>query len=126
MIAVVTGGRDSWDVPTIEGVLSDFHAATPFRGLYYGCATGADTVARRWAEANGVPATRFMAHWQDHGRSAGPIRNRGMLRAALACGLPVRLFAFAGGRGTADCVRQAKQMGIEVVDCRAAPEADDG
>ena len=127
MIAVVTGGRDNWNVPDIEGVLGDFG---PFTRLYHGGAQGADTVAARWADANGVPVKRVLPNWRAYGFRAGPIRNGMMLEAAKAeaesLGVPVKLFAFDGGKGTADCMRQAKAMGIAIVDCRfnEAPEPE--
>lgn len=125
MIAVVTGGRDNYDVPTVEGVLGDFG---PFAALYHGGATGVDSVAYAFAFARGVPIRAFPADWEQHGRAAGPIRNRQMLLAAQEeaerLGVRVTLFAFNGGRGTANCVAQAKELGIKVVDTRE--EARDG
>lgn len=127
MIAVVTGGRDNWSVPDIEGVLGDFG---PFVRLYHGGATGADTVAANWAESEGIPTECFPADWNEHGRKAGPIRNGAMLRAAKAeaefTGVPVKLFAFDGGAGTADCMRQAKALSIEIIDAQFSADEQKG
>lgn len=130
IIAVVTGGRFNRDVPTIEGILSDFHAATPFVKLYHGdCrrydalqqeVPTPDRIAHFWAEGAGIPIVACPAAWHIHGRAAGPIRNRQMLEDAKdeadRLGIPVKLFAFDGGRGTADCIRQARELGIAVID----------
>lgn len=63
-----------------------------------GEASGADTLAREWAESRKVPCARFPALWSTEGRSAGPKRNRRM----FASFEPDGTVAFPGGVGTAD------------------------
>lgn len=77
------------------------------------CRTGADELAVRWAKKH-LPKDRFtgfMANWQQFGNAAGPERNGRMLREFR----PDKVLAFPGGAGTADCVRQAEALGIEVI-----------
>ncbi len=59
------------------------------------------------------------AQWQQHGRAAGPIRNRELLQQAIAraeahtspgCLASVLVVAFPGGPGTASLVQQARRM----------------
>jgi hypothetical protein len=61
-----------------------------------------------------------VADWDSHGKAAGPMRNRTMLAGVNS---PVSnadlLIAFKGGRGTADCVRQARELGIPVIEVPA-------
>lgn len=83
--------------------------------LLHGGASGVDAAAAAWARAAGVEARAFPADWSG-GRSAGPARNRRMLRE----GQPDVLLAFPGGRGTDDCVRAAGELGVPVRDLRDA------
>lgn len=78
--------------------------------LIAGGANGADAYCERWAAEHGLHVVRFRADWDAHGPAAGPIRNARM----IAEGKPDLVIAFPGGRGTADCVRQAKAAGIPV------------
>lgn len=118
MIVVVTGGRDYEDAATVEETLDTLHAANPIATLYHGGARGADRLANVWAHRRGVHAVRFAADWMRHGKAAGPLRNAAMLRDAHAWAKERRrlvlLVAFPGGRGTADCTRQAQALGITV------------
>ena len=82
--------------------------------LAHGGASGADTLAGRWAEENEIPVTVFEADWKGHGKSAGPVRNRRMLEEFR----PDFVIAFPGGAGTENCVRFAHQRGILVVRVR--------
>jgi hypothetical protein len=85
-----------------------------------GDASGADRLAWEWARARRIPqerCTRYEADWDEAEHltgkceAAGPIRNRRMIRE----GKPNVLVAAPGDDGTADCVRQAKAAGVEVV-----------
>ncbi len=101
MKIVVTGGRDYEDEAMIYDVLDGLSPTTLFVG---DCPTGADRVAREWAETTGVELRVFEADWTKHGKAAGPVRNGQMLNAA---GPDCFVVAFKGGRGTSDCARQA-------------------
>lgn len=93
------------------------HASRPIKMLIHGAARGADTLAAEWAAARGVTAEAYPANWDLHGRSAGPIRNRRMLRK----GKPDVVIAFPGGAGTADMIRQAKAAGVPGILLQAEP-----
>lgn len=79
-----------------------------------GEARGADTMAAHWARTLGIEVAAFPANWDDHGRAAGPIRNKQMLDE----GRPDAVIAFstdlANSRGTANMVRQARAAGVPV------------
>jgi hypothetical protein len=113
LVVCVTGGRDYADARAVCDVLDQIHRQQGIRRLAHGAATGADTLAKRWAERVGVhpepyPVTR--ADWKAHGRAAGPRRNGLMLRTER----PDLLVAFPGGPGTRDCCRQATALGIPI------------
>lgn len=110
----VTGGRDFDDTRHVAHVLNRLHQEDPISLLVHGAATGADALAVEWADANMVEQTyrKWSADWRRLGKAAGPIRNRAMLETEK----PDLLVAFPGGRGTADCVKTARLLGIEVLE----------
>jgi len=111
MIVAVTGGREYDDLDRVFYTMDTIHREQgPIRMLVHGGATGADTLAAIWAAKNGVATRVFLPDWDKHGKAAGPIRNREMLKEAR----PALLVAFPGGRGTADCTRQAEGFGTFV------------
>lgn len=81
------------------------------------CPTGVDAITREAVKTWGLHVEVHEAHWKRLGRAAGPERNGRMVAAGA-----IRLLAFPGGNGTADCVRQARSKGITVM--FAAPERE--
>lgn len=77
-----------------------------------GGSTGADYEGECWGHVNMIEVTYFKADWKTHGKAAGPIRNRQMAEYADA------LAVFHGGRGTANMVKTAKELGLTVYDFR--------
>lgn len=91
-----------------------------------GDARGADRIAGEWAETySRVPLVvddryfkveheKYPADWSQHGRAAGPIRNRQMLKD----GKPDLVVAFhndlSESKGTKDMVTIARQAGVPV------------
>lgn len=76
-----------------------------------GDATGADALAARWCEDNGIPFRVYAADWQTHGHAAGPIRNKAMLEAEK----PSCVIAFPGSKGTRNMVGLAEKAGVRVI-----------
>ena len=111
-VVLVCGGRDYSDLGQVFGVLDALHAARPITSIVHGDAPGADQLGGAWGRSREVHVTACPADWSRHGRSAGPIRNARMLSVYA----PALVVAFAGGRGTADMVRQSKRCGVEVVE----------
>jgi len=112
MRVLVCGGRDFNDALTLGSWLGGIHKNNgPITLLIEGGARGADFMARKFAEWSGIPVKTFPADWDRHGKAAGPIRNRQMLEE----GKPDLVVAFAGGKGTANMVEQAKAAGIKVL-----------
>lgn len=123
----VTGGRDHRITTEEREYLRDFLAFLredrEFIVLLHGNCRGVDREAARLAEEWGFPAVPFEAPWnyvmrdaggerlpQKVGTQAGPLRNWMMLQAADL------LIAFPGGRGTANCIKQARELGVEVAE----------
>jgi hypothetical protein len=109
---LVTGGRDFADREWLFAVLDAIHAERGIACIVEGGASGADRLAKEWTWERGIALKEYPADWKEHGRAAGPIRNRKMLRE----GLPDLVVAFPGGRGTADMIRAAKAAGVEVLE----------
>ena len=104
---LVCGGRDYSDQKQLFRVLDRLPKPAL---LIAGGANGADELARRWAEARGVPAVIYPANWKGEGRAAGSIRNSRMLEEAR----PTQVIAFPGSSGTADMVRKARAAAVPV------------
>lgn len=84
--------------------------------LIEGGASGADALARDWAESVGIPIMRFPADWKKYGLAAGPIRNKQM----LVEGKPDLVVAFPSNGlenslGTKNMVKQARAAGIKTI-----------
>jgi len=108
---LVCGGRDFADAAFLFGILDMEAEARHVHRIIQGGAKGADELARMWALSRFCDYDNFPADWKKHGKAAGPIRNQQMIDE----GKPTKVFAFDGGRGTADMVRRAKAAGIPVL-----------
>ncbi len=80
--------------------------------LIAGHAKGADTIAEMSALKRCIPTFIFPANWEGHGKAAGPIRNRAMLKL----GMPNIVVGFhaniAQSKGTRDMLNISKKSGI--------------
>ena len=108
---LVCGGRDYTDWPKVQETLGAIHAVFGISHILHGAATGADSLADRWAREHKVGQTAFAADWATHGKAAGPIRNQKMLDE----GKPNLVIAFPGRRGTADMMQRSEAAGVEVL-----------
>lgn len=96
-----TGGRTYNNEKTVKRVLDFLQVDV----VLVGDASGLDALVRKHAENNNLIRTVYKANWETHGKSAGPIRN------AIMVGESDILVAFPGGKGTENCVKQAKEHG---------------
>lgn len=120
MRILVCGGRDYNDRDHIHNTLCEIDAKRgPITCVIHGAATGADHEAMIWAQmmatVRKVTHAPFVADWRT-GKSAGPIRNRRMIEE----GKPDLVIGFPGGKGTANCLRQARAAGLEVIEVTCA------
>lgn len=72
-----------------------------------GGAKGADTLAKLWADSRGYDCVTFWANWNKFKKSAGPIRNKRMLRYN-----PDVVVAYPGDKGTQNMLQLARTKGI--------------
>lgn len=108
---LVCGGRNFSDYDFMSRVLDAFAATNDIEIVIHGAARGADAMADHWARKNRFRVHAFPADWNKHGKAAGVIRNRQMLYE----GRPTHVFAFPGGKGTANMVQIATAAGLIVV-----------
>ncbi len=112
MRIIVCGGRDYRERGAVNGYLDKLHKERGIERLAQGGAKGADMLALAWALVNEVISTTYFADWEQHGNSAGPIRNKLMLDEEK----PDAVVAFPGGKGTAHMVKIAREAGVEVLE----------
>ena len=104
---LVCGGRDYNRQDLVFETLRAFDPTC----IVQGGATGADALAREFADRYAVKCVTYNANWFKHGKAAGPIRNQAMLDFER----PEVVVAFKGGRGTEDMVRRSKKAGIPIL-----------
>lgn len=78
--------------------------------IIQGEAQGADSWAKEWASITNTAMEPYPADWDEHGKSAGFIRNKQMLDE----GKPDLVIAFEGGKGTAMMIDIAKKANVPV------------
>jgi hypothetical protein len=114
MTILVCGGRDYKNKQKVFKALDLFfphECEEEPLSIIEGGATGADELARLWAESNNIEYHHCPADWEKHGKSAGPIRNQEMLDTYK----PDIVLAFKGGRGTQNMIDKAMKKGIIVL-----------
>ena len=113
MIVTVTGGRQFKDQAFVRFILDGMHEASRITILRHGGSNGVDSLAMEWAVDHYVATQVFWAKWESEGKAAGVRRNARMLDARP---LTEGLIAFPGGKGTANCVLNARKRRIPVFD----------
>ena len=113
MKVICAGGRYYANFDLIYTYMSNLHECFGFTELVSGgCPTGVDYFGELWAKERGVPTKVFPANWDEHGKSAGPIRNWDMATYADMCVL------FPGGKGTANMRKCALELCDSIIDLR--------
>lgn len=110
MRVLVCGGRTFADRETVFHELHELAFKHGWLTIIEGGAQGADALARHWAQGCYHGLVTVHAEWRRLGKAAGPARNTRM----LVGGKPDLVLAFPGGKGTADMVRQAREVGVPV------------
>lgn len=103
----VVGSRTFNDYECLKRVLQPWMPAH----IVSGGARGADALAERLAHEYDLPITVIKPDWKQHGRAAGPIRNRTIVDTADL------VVAFWNGqsRGTGTTVKYAREKGKTII-----------
>lgn len=120
MRILVTGSRDlaedenmSYFVRSLIATVIGNRGVSPHQvTVVHGGARGADKICAQEAEKLGCLVEEHPAQWDEHGRSAGPIRNKKMVDAGADVVLAFPLGTSSGTRG---CMALAKDAGIPVI-----------
>lgn len=112
MRVIVCGSRD-WRDP--EPIRARLRQLPPDTVIVHGACRGADLMAGFVAQRLGLRVEPVPANWRAFGMSAGPIRNRAMLRR----GADLVLAFGAEGRGTKNMLRLASVWGVPAEVCAA-------
>lgn len=81
MKVIIAGSRDFDDYDMLCDVLYAYEDMVT--EVVCGMANGADLLGKGWAEKNNIMVSEFPAKWDEHGRSAGYIRNNEMVNHLL-------------------------------------------
>lgn len=110
MIVLVCGGRKYRHDRMIDFVMTKL-MEMGMTILVHGDATGADRLAKEWAEAHGLEHLPFPADWNRYKKRAGSRRNTQMIKEAK----PDLVVAFPGGTGTHNMITQSKRHDLAVI-----------
>jgi len=113
MRILVTGSREWSNQAAIDYALALAFAGEDTVIVHGDCPTGADRLAKEWAERFGIQQEAHPADWETHGKAAGPKRNQEMVDLGADVCLA---FPLGESRGTRDCMRRASEAGIPVID----------
>lgn len=111
---LVTGDRNWDDIPRVVEELKGYRPGTI---LIHGACRGADIACATVAETLGFVVRGYPADWKKHGKAAGPIRNRQMVKEEHRPEEPIDVvLAFhnnlENSSGTADMISVADKAGI--------------
>lgn len=82
MKLIIAGSRTFKSLaPYVEAAILHF-GIIGIKQIISGSADGIDEAGEEWAELNGFHTCYFVPNWGDHGKAAGPIRNRLMAKYA--------------------------------------------
>lgn len=111
MKLAVIGSRDFLDYELLKKELDRFRQHTNIDVIVSGGARGADTLAKRYADENGITPQIILADWNLHGSDAGFLRNTDIVKECDA------VMAFWNGKsgGTLDSMKKAKQAKKQVI-----------
>jgi len=109
---IVAGGRDFDDYGRMSKILNTFLEKMKSKVIVTGeHPSGADALAKAYAEENKIDHVGFPADWDNLGDAAGPIRNSKMAQYGHA------LIAFWDMKspGTDSMIKQARKVGIPIM-----------
>ena len=114
-LVAITGGKTVSDADAVWTTLDSTRAKYGDMVLLHGGGPGVEKIAASWAEARGVNQVICRPDWNAHGKAAPFRRNDELLNL-----LPKGVIAFPGSGITGNLVDKAKQLGIPVMNVKAA------
>ena len=114
-LVAITGGKTVSDADAVWSTLDMARAKYGDMVLLHGGGPGVEKVAASWAEARGVNQVICRPDWNAHGKAAPFRRNDDLLNL-----LPKGVIAFPGSGITGNLVDKARQLGIPVMQMKAA------
>ncbi len=113
---LVCGGRDFDDRDLLDATLDAINRKHALEYVIEGEATGADTLAREWAESRGIPVKPVPV---DHALDgpwpgAGPRRNSRMLLERPTAAVAFPRANGKWGSGTLDMIKKLKEVDVPV------------
>jgi hypothetical protein len=109
--AIICGSRSYSDEVIAFLALDLLNSFLKISCVIEGGATGADTIARQWAQSRGISVETHSAAWNQFGKKAGYLRNMRMIRRSPDC-----VIAFPGGHGTEMMKGIARRFAVPVLD----------
>lgn len=112
---LIAGGRDFDDAETFDRVVRE-HIAGNEAGtvIVEGGAKGVDTLAREYAEKNGMTYVEMKADWKKYGRAAWLKRNEAMIKYIFDMNGTALFFWDRKNKGTRNCILDANSLCIPV------------
>jgi len=98
MKTIIAGHREFTDLALMTKILK--YVPWDITATVCGCAPGADSTGKVWAQNNKLPTDHFPADWDKYKKAAGPIRNREMEKVGQA----LVAFLAPGSKGTKDMI----------------------
>ena len=116
MHIIVSGSRDGVPRTRVHNVLDGLHKGFGITHIHHGGAWGSDAHADQWADLHEVETTTYTPDWDTHGKAAGPLRNREMVRKANKEGARLLLAFHANdSKGTRNAIAEAENIAISVM-----------
>jgi hypothetical protein len=82
MKVIIAGSRGIDDYSLVVNAITS--SGYDIAEVVSGCAFGPDQLGERWALVNNIPVKQMPANFHQHGKRAGPLRNREMAEYADA------------------------------------------
>ena len=112
---LIAGSRNFNDRETFERVAADYiDMDARFTTIVEGGASGADSLAKEYAEKYCAGFVEFKADWKKYGRAAGPKRNDEMVAFIKEKNGTALYFWDGESIGTKQCIESARRKGVDV------------
>jgi hypothetical protein len=112
MRVIIAGSRSITRLALVEAAV--LRSGFEVTEVVSGTARGVDLLGEAWAQARGIPVTRFPADWARYGRAGGHVRNCEMVAYARQAGGALIAVWDGVSRGTRHVIEYARAQGLQV------------